>query len=232
MIMPRTTHRNAATVTHTDEYVLVDMGTPRPCLSNAAFGGGLVQARYIVNRTVPKGWSPTDPVQEMNAYLRDRGLDTSACVGLLTAVHVKSTVHHAEVRDGWSVEAFVTTGVRNAARAGGGTPIAHPVPGTINIILLVHGALPPAAMIDAVQVAVEAKCAALSDGDIRTARGEIATGTTTDTVTVACLGDEPTSLYAGTATSVGYAIGHVVHAAVTAGLGPARTRIETERNPG
>ena len=50
------------------------------------------------------------------------------------------------------------------------------------------GALTPAAMVNAVITATEAKTMTLAEWDVRTPEGEPASGTSTDTVVVACTG--------------------------------------------
>ena len=56
------------------------------------------------------------------------------------------------------------------------------------MILLVDGALTPAAMVNAVITATEAKTMTLAEWDVKTPEGEAASGTSTDTVVVACTG--------------------------------------------
>ncbi|WP_404840852.1 adenosylcobinamide amidohydrolase [Alkalilimnicola ehrlichii] len=213
------------TVTRDPAHLVVDLGAPRPILSNAAIGGGWRTARYVVNRTVAAGWNPPDIDTDMSDYLGQLGLPSEQCVGLLTAVHMQNLVRRREQWQGWAIEALATVGVRNAARAGGAFPLAASGSGTINVIVLIDGWLAPAAMVDAVQTAVEAKAAALAEAAVPTATGEIATGTTTDTVTVATLGRQPSSVYAGTATTVGHCIGRAVHGAISEGVQAALARL-------
>ena len=91
----------------------------------------------------------------------------------------------------------------------------RPVPGTINVILLVDGALTPAAMVNAVITATEAKTMTLADWDVKTPEGDDASGTSTDTVVVACTGRGEALSYAGPATQVGWLAARAVRAAMT-----------------
>ena len=92
--------------------------------------------------------------------------------------------------------AVVSVGLSNTSSAGVTPPIgagpadgaAAPGPGTINVVLLVDGALTPAAMVNAVITATEAKTMTLAEWDVKTPEGDAASGTSTDTVVVACTG--------------------------------------------
>jgi len=71
-------------------------------------------------------------------------------------------------------------------------------PGTINTILLIDGNLTESCMVDAVKTATEAKSAALREIDIRSHfSDELATGTITDSIIVACT-------YRGRSNMLGY----------------------------
>ena len=91
-------------------------------------------------------------------------------------------------------------------------------PGTINIILLVDGTLTPAAMVNAVLTATEAKTRALFELGVRCPDGGPATGTTSDAIVVAATGRGQPHQFAGTATVVGQMIGRAVYAAVYQGV--------------
>ncbi|MNN81267.1 Adenosylcobinamide amidohydrolase [compost metagenome] len=109
-------------------------------------------------------------------------------------------------------------------------------PGTINIMLGIDGLLTPAAMVNAVMTAAEAKAAALADlGITDPENGLIATGTTTDAVVLAVSGSRrygAEHVYAGTATDLGGAIGRLVYAAVTGSLQSVKTVQEQARKNG
>jgi adenosylcobinamide amidohydrolase len=89
-----------------------------------------------------------------------------------------------------------------------------PRPGTINVVLLVDGALTPAAMVNAVITATEAKTMTLRAWDVKTPEGDAASGTSTDTVVVACTGRGEELCYAGPATPVGWLAARSVRAAM------------------
>jgi len=149
----------------------------------------------------------------MAAYVAGLGLEPAETVGLITAVSMAELQEATAARAGWAVRALVTAGVSNAAAAGGRFPLEVSA-GTINVMVLVDGCLSPAALIGAVGTATEAKAAALRDAGVTTRFGEVATGTTTDTVTLVNLAEMPRAPYAGLATVPGYLIGETVYAAL------------------
>ena len=81
-------------------------------------------------------------------------------------------------------------------------------------MLLVDAALTPAAMVNAVITATEAKTMMLVAWDVRTPQGTPASGTSTDSVVVACTGRGDELRYAGPATTVGWLAARAVRAAV------------------
>jgi adenosylcobinamide hydrolase len=201
-----------------DHHLLVDLGRPCLALSNAVWGGGLQQVRYVVNRSVPKGWSCAEPAADMQAYLRALDLEPKACIGLITAVSMAELRGAVASADGWQAHTLATVGVSNAAKAGGRFPLEAAMAHTINLVVIVEGVLTPAALVGAVKTATEAKTAALFDARIKTRFGERATGTSTDTVTVISRAEQPASPYAGPATAPGYLIGKTVYEAVRTAL--------------
>jgi len=109
--------------------------------------------------------------------------------------------------------------VSNASCAGISAPAVFQ-PGTINIILLVDANLTPAALVNAVMIATEAKTATLRDENIRTADGLYATGTSSDAICVACTGRGDATNYAGAATLVGWLIARAVRQTLVSALSP------------
>jgi adenosylcobinamide hydrolase len=196
------------------------LALPRPCtvLSSAPWGGGFSTPRVIVNRSVAHDWACPDPVAEMTGYLEHLGLPPAETVGLLTAVGMAELRVAQGSRAGWRVHTLLTAGVGNAAAAGGRWPLVTPHISTINLIILVEGALSPSALVGAVGSATEAKVAALHHAGVKTRFGEAATGTTTDTVTVVNLSRHPRSPFAGLATAPGHLVAETVYAALSAHL--------------
>ncbi len=111
------------------------------------------------------------------------------------------------------VTSVVSMGLSNVAAAGV-TPPAPVLPGTINIVAVVEGALTPAAMVNAVITATEAKALTLAAWDVRTPDGDLVAGTSTDSVVIGCTGAGADLEYAGSATTVGWLLARTVRAAM------------------
>jgi len=178
----------------TEAHIHVEFKKPHRVLSSAVLEGGLVEASHIVNLHVPKNSAlsegsepPWATLENYCCSMRWRGI----AVGMMTAASIDSFRKAHRIEKGVEVASLVTAGVSNARRAGDPADcrdIAHspPQPGTINIIVLTNALLTPAAMVEAVQIATEAKSAALQDLNIQSpVTGGLATGTGTDAVAVA-----------------------------------------------
>ena len=182
------------------EAIHVQSGCALNALSSAIAGGGFRRVRHLLNVHVDKDYSNPNP----KANLRAMGI-REPFVGLLTAVKLRKARLTCLQADGLSVGALVTAGVSNAACAGVTPPYSYSA-GTINVILILDANLTRAAMLNAVITATEAKCAVLQEMNIRTSGGDPATGTSTDTVTIAVTGRGNLQSYAGPVTTPGWLI--------------------------
>lgn len=186
-------------------------------LASAVVGGGFMRTSCIINRHVHKDYLHPDPAGDLRAYAAGCGIP-EPFVGLMTAVYLDRT-QTATWRDGdVTIAAIVTAGLSNPTTPGLSRP-ASPLPGTINIILLVDAQLSPAAMVNAVITITEVKTHLLLERGARTPEGYPATGTSTDAVVVACTGRGAMLPYAGPATRVGWLIGQSVRQALGEALG-------------
>ena len=185
-------------------------------LASAVVGGGLTNARYIINRHVDKNYLHPDPGNDLQAFAAGRGIP-KPFVGLMTAVYLDKTQTVILRNNDLTIAAVVTAGLSNPATPGLSPP-APPLPGTINVILLVDAQLSPAAMVNAVITITEVKAKRLLERGVRTAEGYPATGTSTDAVVVACTGRGDPLPYAGPATRVGWLIGQSVRQALEKAL--------------
>lgn len=185
-------------------------------LSSSFFGGGLRRVRHLLNAKVAEDYCSDAPAADLRAIAARCGVN-EPFVGLLTAVPLRKARLASAAEGDLRVAALVTAGVSNATSAGVSRPCASR-PGTINLILLLDAKLTRSAMLNAIITATEAKCAVLNEMDIRTPDGGIATGTSTDTVSVATTGLGPTQPYAGPATVLGWLIGKTVREAVRESL--------------
>ncbi|HTX43197.1 MAG TPA: adenosylcobinamide amidohydrolase, partial [Methanocella sp.] len=173
---------------------------------STGIGGGRRRVGAVLNHEVGKDFNEDDPVAYMDAVASRMGVG-KPCFYFLTAVFLENL---CVVRD-QQVTAFITAGISN--------PCHDPsVPGTINILLVVHGRMSEGAMASAVITATEAKSKALFEMCFDF------TGTTTDAVAV--LSEElktdvcgPVFFeYAGTGTDIGQSIYRCVKKGVAEGI--------------
>ncbi|PZA05950.1 MULTISPECIES: adenosylcobinamide amidohydrolase [unclassified Meiothermus] len=203
---PKTTLRPKA--------LIVDLGALRRVLSSAPFRGGLSYSRYLVNRSVPRDFCPKDVEASVRAELEGLGLPPGACVAHLTAVDVAAHAYAEAEEQGVRVQVWLTAGLGNLA-APGLSPLAPALPGTINVLAVLHADLREAALVEAVQIVSEVKARSLRGRSTR--EGHPATGTSTDTVSVALLVG-PRQNYCGAVTPAGRALGRAVDRALSAAL--------------
>jgi iron complex transport system ATP-binding protein len=201
------------TVVLDERAVRVSSARPLTMLSSAVVGGGLCSARDIVNMHVDKDYDSDAPEDDLAAFAGSCGI-AGTFVGLMTAAYTEHACVEAESRDGISVAAVVSVGLSNTSSAGITPPLAAS-PGTINAILLIDATLLPSAMVNAVITATEAKTMTLAEWDVRTPQGDPASGTSTDSVVVACTQRGAGLSYAGPATTVGWLVARTMRAAIT-----------------
>jgi adenosylcobinamide hydrolase len=199
-------------VTIDETVVRVTSERPLSVLSSAFVGGGFGSAREIVNMHVDDVSPESSPEADLAAFVARLGIDEPV-VGLMTAAKTQYARLTVESRDGATVAAVVSMGLSNRACAGVSPPSA-PTTGTINAILLIDAHLTPAAMVNAVITATEAKAMALGEWRVLSPEGAPASGTSTDTVVVACTGSGEPQSYAGPATVVGWLAARAVRRAM------------------
>jgi adenosylcobinamide hydrolase len=195
---------------------------PLSVLASAVVGGGFASARAVLNVHVDDKYDGERPEEDLAAVAAELGV-AEPFVGLMTAAYTEFARCAVKSLGDLSVAAVVSIGLSNTSSAGVTPPIAGgaadggaaPGPGTINVILLVDGALTPAAMVNAVITATEAKTMTLTEWDVKTPEGGPASGTSTDSVVIACTGRGDELSYAGPATPVGWLAARAVRAAMT-----------------
>jgi adenosylcobinamide amidohydrolase len=205
------------------DHLLLEFPAETEAVSSAVYGGGMGRLKRAVNQYVSRDYECSNPVRDMENKLQEWGYPLEGCAGLMTAVPLEHAAVAEEDTGSAGIFCCVTAAAGNAARAGVERPVlAAYRPGTINIMLGIDGMLTPAAMVNAVMTAAEAKAAALADlGITDPENGLIATGTTTDAIVLAVSGSRrygAEHVYAGTATDLGGAVGRLVYSAVTGSL--------------
>lgn len=175
---------------HSSQHVRVLFDQPRQMLSSAVLGGGLVNAGQIVNMKVDAHGDDQHcepPQATLENYCLAQQWDVKG-VGMMTAASMNSLRVLQSTVQGVALTVLVTAGVRNARRAGDRAEwrqinAVPQMPGTINTIVIFSALLTPAAMVEALVVATEAKAAAMQQsGIISPVSRQIATGTGTDSI--------------------------------------------------
>ena len=210
--------------------LVISSERPLEVLSSAVHNGGFRKANKIISIHVPedndenydRNYEDLDkelhenPEIILKRALVKLGIDQDAVVGIMTNADLRNVdVSHQRYQD-ITLSAFVTAGVEVAATAGELTiskPNSSKIDpvGTINIILLIDGNLTESCMVDTLKTVIEAKTVALRELDIRSCfSGDLASGTVTDSVVVACTKRGTPMKYAGTATVLGELVGKSV----------------------
>jgi adenosylcobinamide amidohydrolase len=186
-------------------------------MSSGVLGGGLGPREWVLNAQVPGLYDRTDPQAHLAELAAGLGLDGPG-VGLLTAAQVTDIVERSD--EGVHVAATAGLRVPAWAAAPGGVPDPElaPIwkPGTINIVVSVPVPLTPAAFVNGVITATEAKSQAVIEA------GYPGTGTASDAI---CLAAPASSAaadglpvdFTGPRSPWGARIARAVHAAVLVG---------------
>jgi len=185
---------------------------PLRVLSSALVGGGSGETCEIVNMHVDDVAPDSSPERDLRTFAARLGI-AEPFVGLMTAADTEHARLAVAAEGALTVAAIVSVGLSNTVCAGVTAP-APPAPGTINVIVLLDAGLTPAAMVNTVITATEAKTMALAEWQVKDASGAPASGTSTDAVVVACTERGAPLDYAGPGTTVGYLVARVVRAAI------------------
>jgi iron complex transport system ATP-binding protein len=203
---------DGVTVTIDAEAVHIHSERSLRTLSSAVAAGGFGATHDVLNVHVHNDYDGDRPADDLAAFAAARGV-RGGFVGLMTAAETQYACAETAQCGGLRVTCVVSMGLSNVAAAGV-TPPAPALPGTINIVAVVDGALTPAAMVNAVITATEAKALSLAGWDVRTPDGDLAAGTSTDSVVIACTGKGEVIEYAGPATTLGWLLARTVRAAM------------------
>lgn len=198
------------------EAVVVRAERTLRAVSSAIAGGGLGEARSIVNLHVPRGFRCEESDRRLEDFVSRRSL-ARPFVGLLTGASTEQAEQVAERYDGITVWAAVTLGLGNRSAAGR-TPAMAWRPSTINTIVIVDAEPEDAALVNLVITATEAKTLALADGGVRSVEGGLVTGTSTDAVVIAATGRGTRCRFGGPVSELGWLVGRAVKTATDAGV--------------
>jgi adenosylcobinamide hydrolase len=199
------------------EGVVVKAATPLLVASSAMAGGGVVEARAILNVHVDKHGSLGVVHAALDTFARRHGV-THPYVGLLTAASTEKAETASATHAGFSALAVVTVGLSNRTTAGVSPPAACPLPSTINTIVIVEADAPPAALINAMMTITEVKTLALIEAGVKGADGHPATGTSTDALAVAATRRGPPAQFGGPVSDLGWVVARAAGPALRRGI--------------
>ncbi|TVT70585.1 MAG: hypothetical protein FHP92_17840 [Denitromonas halophila] len=178
-------------IKHHTSAIHVQSHTQLTTLSSSFHGGGFRRVRHILNANVSVDYCSDAPTADLERIAIECDIN-GAFIGLLTAVPLHRARLAVAEENGLRVAVLATAGIGNATSAGISAP-HNATPGIINLIVLVDAALTRPAMVNAIITA---------------------TGTSTDTVTIASTGIGVLHPYAGPATVPGWLIANAVRRAV------------------
>ena len=214
-----------------DNKLILKSKIPLKILSSAVLNGGSREANCIVNVQVDEsaGSDVDDEVhKDAKDFLLDEttkaGIPKDNVVAIMTAARMKNVEVITERFQDLTLTTFVTAGAYFAATPGdevASKQVAFPPKkwGTINTIMLVDGNLTESGMVNSIVSGTEAKAAALRELDLRSRfSAQIATGTVTDSIVIACTKRGNPIKYAGSGTVIGELIGKSVKAALKSAI--------------
>ncbi|MEK1830794.1 adenosylcobinamide amidohydrolase [Priestia megaterium] len=182
-------------------------------------GTGITETDTFYNRFVHKDYYSDTPSLEYEQYLMKENVRHEQIVGLMTAVWLKERAIYCYEGYGVRVASVITAGVGNAVdiTADEAVPF-YSSPGTINMFFRGRYAY-GCSVFTAFIAATEAKTKTLSQlGVIDPATKTIATGTSTDSISVAASQQGPLYEYAGSMTALGQAVAKLVKISLEQGL--------------
>jgi iron complex transport system ATP-binding protein len=190
-------------------------------LSSAIYNGGSRQAHAVLNVGVPEGYNDRslhlDPLQLITSSAAKLGL-TENYVAMITAAKIKNYSLVTKKTPDFSVSVAATAGCSHGESSGEEMNVQE-ISGTINIIVFIDANPTDSCMVASLITATEAKSAVLRDFDVRSLyTGDSATGSITDSVTVASTRQGKTISYGGPASKLGKTIGYCARKAVTEAL--------------
>ncbi len=190
-------------------------------VSSAFFNGGCRKVKHVLNVGVPKGYSDKalhmDPLELITSSAAKLGL-TEDYLAMVTAANVHNFSLVTKKTDAYTVAVAATAGCSHGESSGEEITVEE-ISGTINIIVFVGGAPVESCMVAALITATEAKSAALRDFDVRSRyTGDSATGSITDSVTVASTCRGTPIILGGPASKFGKLVGYCARRAVTEAL--------------
>jgi len=201
-----------------DDALIVSSENDMITVSSAVYNGGFRQAKFLLNVHVPEDYNQfllhKNPEHLVLKKISELNLPPEKSVGMITAADMKNFSMVTKCTDDLRVSAIATAGCSNSETAG--EPIdAFLSPGTINVMVIIHGQPTESCLLQAFTTAVEAKTAGLVDLDVRSKySGDLATGTITDSLIVASTNIGSKVRFSGPASKLGKLVGYCTREAV------------------
>ncbi|MCW4000131.1 MAG: adenosylcobinamide amidohydrolase [Candidatus Bathyarchaeota archaeon] len=204
-----------------DNVLAVICDNPLKTVSSAIFNGGCRPVKAVLNIGVPEGYSDLslhlDPLQLITSSALKLGL-TDDYLAMVTAANIKNYSLKTQKATDFSVTVAATAGCQHGESSGEDMDVQE-IAGTINIIVFIDGNPAESCMVASLITATEAKTAALRDLDVRSRyTGDSATGSITDSVTVATNGKGKPVVLGGPASKLGKLVGACTRQAVAEAL--------------
>ena len=204
-----------------DNVVAVICDNTLMTVSSAFYNGGHKQIKAVLNVGVPEGYNDRslhlDPLELITSSAAKLGI-TKDYLAMVTAAKIKNYSLVSKKADDFSVSVAATAGCKHGESSGEEMDVQE-IHGTINVIVLIDGKPTESCMVASVITATEAKSAALRDLDVRSLyTGDSATGSITDSVTIASTNIGKIISYGGPASKLGKLVGFCTRKAVTEAL--------------
>jgi adenosylcobinamide amidohydrolase len=200
-----------------DNVLAVISDTELTTISSGIYNGGYRKVKAILNVSVPEGYSDSqlhnDPMNLV--YDAQKNLEVSTdFVAMITAAKIANMSMVTRQKGDIAITVVATAGCRHGESSGEEIEASH-APGTINIIAILNGKPTDSCLVSLFLTATEAKTAALIDYDIRSRyTGDSATGTITDSLSVASTNQGATIELGGPASPIGQLVASAVRQAV------------------
>jgi len=197
-------------------------------LSWAPLNGGFHVARALANHQIDLDdrRAAAEPRSHLARVVRQEGLNPQQAVAMMTGAKVARACYAVAEGGGVTVGAWCTAGLSNAMRVGDAATYSSAHAGTINLIVVADRPMTGAAMVEALQLAAEARTLAVVEAGVKSTRsGLSATGTGTDCIAVAAPVRTPArraERYCGMHTLLGELIGRAVRESCTQAIRRAR----------
>ena len=200
-----------------DDCLFIHSEKPLEVLTSSNRSQGHDKYFWIIDKQVPLDSDHSKLDQIVKESIEKMGLPKQT-LSFVTAVKVENAVIVSERQHNFTVSTVVTAGVHAAATAGD-KATEDLTPHTVNTIVMVDGNLTVSGMVSAVVTATEAKTVVFRELNIKSlVSGEIATGTASDAIAVACTGFGKQTAFAGTGSKLGELIARTVRQATKACL--------------